>query len=394
MNAIHLLPLEEEASAERQKRALFLINGEHYAGAERVQDLLALHLPSFGWRVDFVCLKPRAFEDAREARGSNVIDLPMRSHFDLTPVREVTRLLRQGGYDVLHTHTVRSLLIGYFASGRSGKPMVHHVHSRTDRDTENARRNAFNSMVQRFGLRRARRLIAVSGSTGEYLRELGYEDSRISVIPNGVPSAKAARDWHAPRSTWTIGMAALFRPRKGVEVLIEVLAVLHAQGRPVRLRAVGGFENEAYRQQVLAFAEAKGVSALIDWTGFTRDVTGELARMDLFVVPSLYGEGLPMVMLEAMAAGLPVVASSNEGMPEVLDYGATGVLVPPGDVVALTQALDRLIESPDHARALSQAGLQRQRERYSETAMARQVAAVYRELCQQSSHQENRRKAG
>lgn len=381
MNAV--LAPTEAGVATRPGRALFVINGEHYAGAERVQDLLALNLPSFGWHVDFVCLKPGAFADAREAKDSRVIEMPMRSHVDLAPARKVARLLRNGEYDLLNTHTARSLLIGSFASGRTGKPMVHHVHSRTDRDTESAVRNTFNSLVQRFGLRRARRMIAVSGSTGDYLYGLGYGASRISVIPNGVPTVSSPREWQSPTAEWTLGMVALFRPRKGVEILIDALATLRAAGHPVRLRAVGDFESEDYRRQVLAFAADKGVSRYIVWTGFTRDIATELTKMDLFVLPSLYGEGLPMVMLEAMAAGLPVVASVNEGIPEVLDHGDTGVLVPPGDAAALAQAIGGLIAQPERTRSLALAGLRRQRTHYSELAMARQVAEVYRQVCSQ-----------
>jgi glycosyltransferase involved in cell wall biosynthesis len=146
------------------------------------------------------------------------------------------------------------------------------------------------------------------------------------------------------------------------------------------LRAVGGFESEAYRQQVLAYAKARGVAEHIVWTGFTRDIGAELARIDLFALPSLYGEGLPMVLIEALAVGLPVVATDNEGIPEVLGNGRAGLLVEPGDAAAFAHAVATLIEQPQRARAMARVGLQRQRERYSDLAMAREVAAVYEEL--------------
>lgn len=364
----------------RPGRALYLINGEHYAGAERVQDLLAQQLPRFGWQVDFACLKAGAFERVRESSGSALTTVPMRSRLDFKPAREVARLLREGGYDLLHTHTARSALIGRFAAHRAAKPMVHHVHSRTDRDTESAVRNRINSAIQHFSLRRADRLIAVSDSTRDYLRRIGYEDGLIRTVANGVPAVAEAREWRPPESQWVLGMVALFRPRKGIEVLIEALASLRAAGRPVSLRAVGGFESEAYRQQVLAYAKAQGVAEHIVWTGFTRDIGAELARIDLFALPSLYGEGLPMVLIEALAVGLPVVATDNEGIPEVLGNGRAGLLVEPGDAGAFAYAVATLIEQPRRAQAMARVGLQRQRERYSDLAMAREVAAVYEEL--------------
>ncbi|UZW58520.1 glycosyltransferase family 4 protein [Lysobacter enzymogenes] len=366
------------------RRALHLINGEHYAGAERVQDLLAQQLPRFGWDVDFACLKPGAFERERSARDSRIITVPMRSRLDLAPARRVAELLERGGYDLLHTHTVRSLLVGRFAARRARRPLLHHVHSRTDRDTESALRNRVNSAIQRFGAARAARLVAVSHGTAHYLRGLGYDDEVVRVVPNGVPVNPAPRPWIAPDGAWTLGMVALFRPRKGVEVLIDALAQLRAQGRDVGLRAVGGFESDAYREQVLAHAQARGVAEQIHWTGFTRDVSAELARIDLFVLPSLYGEGLPMVLIEALSLGLPVVATANEGVPEVLADGRAGELVPPGDATALAAAIAALMDDPARAAVLAGRGLQRQRERYSDVAMARQVAAVYEEVLQEA----------
>lgn len=366
------------------RRALHLINGEHYAGAERVQDLLAQQLPRFGWDVDFACLKPGAFERERSARSSRILGVPMRSRLDMGPVREIADLLEHGGYAVLHTHTVRSLLVGRFAARRARRPLLHHVHSRTDRDTENALRNRVNSAIQRFGAAGAARLIAVSHGTAHYLRGLGYDDEVVRVVPNGVPVHMAPRRWIAPRGEWTLGMVALFRPRKGVEILIDALAQLRQQGRAVRLRAIGGFESESYRRQVLAHAEARGVAAQVEWTGFTREVATELVRIDLFALPSLYGEGLPMVLIEALALGLPVVATANEGIPEVLADGRAGALVPPGDATALAAALAGLMDDPERAAGLAGRGLQRQRERYSDVAMARQVAAVYEEVLQEA----------
>nr|WP_217497798.1 glycosyltransferase [Lysobacter enzymogenes] len=230
------------------------------------------------------------------------------------------------------------------------------IHSRTDRDTENALRNRVNSAIQRFGAARAARLVAVSHGTAHYLRGLGYDDEVVRVVPNGVPVNPAPRPWIAPDGAWTLGMVALFRPRKGVEMLIDALAQLRAQGRDVSLRAVGGFESDAYREQVLAHAQARGVAEQIHWTGFTRDVSAELARIDLFVLPSLYGEGLPMVLIEALSLGLPVVATANEGVPEVLADGRAGELVPSGDATALAAAVAALMDDPARAAALAGRG--------------------------------------
>ena len=112
-------------------KVLHLINGEHYAGAERVQDTLAQALPALGCAVDFVCLKDGVFGQSRHAREANVSVAPMRSRVDLQPGLHIARLLRDGKYDLLHTHTPRTALVGSLAVRLARRPMVHHIHGPT-----------------------------------------------------------------------------------------------------------------------------------------------------------------------------------------------------------------------------------------------------------------------
>ena len=177
-----------------------------------------------------------------------------------------------------------------------------------------------------------------------------------------------------------MGTVALFRPRKGTEVLLEALAQLRAQGLPVRLRAVGGFETREYEREVKGLAESLGLADAIEWTGFTEEVDRELAEMDLFVLPSLFGEGLPMVVLEAMAAGVPVVATRVEGVPEAIRVGEDGLLAEPGDPGSLAQAIGRVVDGDVDWHALRTSALARHAEAFSERSMAAGVAGVYRRV--------------
>ncbi len=199
-------------------------------------------------------------------------------------------------------------------------------------------------------------------------------------MPNGVPSVPAAFDRAAPAGTWTLGIVALFRPRKGTEVLLESLAALRSWGIDVRLRAVGGFETLAYETAILGLADRLGLRGAIDWVGFTRNVDAELAKIDLFVLPSLFGEGLPMVVLEAMAAGLPIVATRVEGVPEAVVHRKTGLLVDPGSVSQLASAIRQFTSDEIDYAAASRNGRERHAALFSDVAMARNVADVYRDV--------------
>ncbi len=372
-------------------RVLHVINGEHYAGAERVQDLLAAELPCLGFEVGLACLKPDRFPKLRHTTDAPLYELPMRHRFDLRVVWRLVQIVRSEGYELLHSHTPRSAMVASAVSIIARVPLVHHVHSPTARDSTRQWRGRINAWVERLSLRRASALIAVSNSLKEHVRRRGFADELISVVPNGVPGQKRGQvpflrstlQAAAEKGTcplFCLGTVALFRPRKGIEVLLQALGVLRGQGIVVRLRAVGGFETAEYEREVKSLAARLGLHNSIEWTGFTRDVDTELARMDLFVLPSLFGEGLPMVVLEAMAAGVPVVATRVEGTPEAIRDGRDGLIVEPDDPQDLAAAIARIISGQVDWHALRTNARRRHGERFSEKAMAAGVAEVYRRV--------------
>jgi glycosyltransferase involved in cell wall biosynthesis len=370
----------QQPAAVETVRVLHLINGEHYAGAERVQDLLAQRLPEFGFCAGFACVKLGAFDAMRESRDSPLYDVPMWTKFDLRAALKAARIVRDGGYRVLHAHTVRTALVGSMAAAMAGVPMVYHAHSPTSHNTTHRWGDWINGVVERRSLRRAARVIAVSQAIADHIAAEGYAPDRIVVVPNGVPQVAALPSRPKPGGCWTLGVVALFRPRKGIEVLLEAMAILRRGGVPVHLRAVGTFESPAYQAEIAARTQELQLNEHVTWTGFTRDVTAELQKMDVLVLPSLFGEGLPMVVLEAMAAGTPVVATRVAGVPEAIRHGRDGVLVNPGDAEDLAQAIAGFVGGQYDWQRLRSSALERHAKRFSDRAMAARVAAVYRGL--------------
>jgi glycosyltransferase involved in cell wall biosynthesis len=363
------------------RRVLHVINGEHYSGAERVQDLLAQELPACGFDVSFACVKPALFPEARKYQDARLFCMPMRGRFDLACGRQLARLIRAEKFELVHAHTPRSLLAGAIAAREADVPLVYHVHSPTGRDSTRWLQNFINARMERWLLRRAAKLIAVSPSLAELMCREGFDQSRVTYVPNGVPAVRPYVRVR-PTGTWTLGMAALFRPRKGIEVLLEAVAILRGQGSDVRLRAIGPFETPEYQRDVLALVERLGIADSIHWTGFVNDIHAELRQVDLFVLPSLFGEGLPMVVLEAMAASLPVVASDVEGIPAAIRDGVDGLLVEASNAEALVTAIAEIIrpESPHDYQTMCHSARARHAERFSAAAMAAGVARVYREV--------------
>lgn len=359
-------------------RVLHLVNGQHYAGAARVQDLLAQRLPEHGYEVAFATLLPGRFAAQRKAITAPVYEVPMQGRLDVRPVRALVRLIHEERFDIVHSHTTRSALIGTLAAQQAGVPHVHHVHCQMDTEVGHRLRCLVNRTIEKRACRRADAVIAVSDSIARFLQQHRFTRRAVDVVPNGVPSV-AARPARCPQDPWVIGLVALLRARKGLETLLMALPQM-AASHPVRLRVVGPFESDGYRNRMYDLSDSLGVSHLIDWTGYTDDVAAELRRMDALVLPSVLPEGMPMVLLEAMAAGVPVLGSRVDGITDVIDHQRNGLLFTAGDHAALAGQVQRLMNADSLWRQLQAQGRTDYQQRYSDTVMAGRVADVYGRL--------------
>jgi glycosyltransferase involved in cell wall biosynthesis len=151
----------------------------------------------------------------------------------------------------------------------------------------------------------------------------------------------------------------------------------------VFLTAIGLFETEEYERRIRALVSRLKIINDVVWTGFVDDIYAAFSEMDVFVLPSLYGEGMPIAVLEAMANGVPVVASNVEGVTDAIPEDKYGRLVSPGSVEALADQLEYLWRNPEIARSIATHAHNRQKAVLSEVAMCAGVAQVYREVLEQ-----------
>lgn len=371
-------------SAAPPVKVLHLINGEHFAGAERVQDLLALRLPEFGYAVNFVALKRGEFAE-RKTSTAPVSELAMRNGWDLRPALQLRKWVQEQGIELLHSHTVRSALIARTLATLTGLPWVHHLHSPTLRDTDQSTRNRWNAWLEKICLSTADRILCVSESLRAYAATAGFPVHRISVVRNGVPDQGPLTTRPSPAGVWKLGMVALFRPRKGLEVLLQALAELRSEGHALHLTALGKFESPEYEQSIQKLVQQYQLQSHITWKGFVTGIPAELKQLDALVLPSLYGEGLPMVILEAMAAGLPVVATRVEGVTEALQDGIDGLIAEPQSASDLAAKLRELFTGRHDWQTLRTNAYRRFVLEFSDQAMAAGVADAYRQVLAQRS---------
>ena len=380
---------ETPAAPAQTARVLHVVNGEHFSGAERVQSHLGRCLPLEGITADFACVKPGRFADMLDERS----DLPigenwgrgyrvkMRGRWDLFQSKRLAEVVRNENYQLLHAHTPRTAMLASAASRLTGVPWVYHVHSPASRDCERMLSNRINAFIEKRSLSNCSHVVCVSNSLREDLIRNGHSPDSVTVIHNGVPAIRPERN-SVPLvgETWVIGMIALMRNRKGLEVVLDALARLLERGHHVKLRCIGPFETEAYRNQIDRQISDLQIGPHIEWVGFTDNVPEELSRLDAMVLPSLFGEGLPMVVLESMAAAVPVIATKVEGTPEAVRHGVEGLLAEPRDAESLANQIEALVTGQYDWETMAEAAAARHGEHFSDIAMARGTAELYRKL--------------
>ena len=170
-------------------KVLHLINGEHFSGAERVQDLLALSLPQFGYCADFACMKADKFPKVRQSE-SKLYEVDMKNAYDFFCFKDVIKMVKSGGYSAMHAHTPRTLMIGALAARELKIPLIYHVHSPVGRDSTRSFQNKLNTWVEKLSLKMVTKMICVSNSLADYMADLGHDRNKICVVSNGVPAAE------------------------------------------------------------------------------------------------------------------------------------------------------------------------------------------------------------
>ncbi|MDP2180849.1 MAG: glycosyltransferase [Methylicorpusculum sp.] len=360
-------------------KILHIINGEFYSGAERVQDLLASNLINYGYEVYFACIKPKRFRTYSSYFSKNIFDFQMNSQFDLSVVLSITQFVKKNHISLIHTHTPRSALIGAFVSTITKIPFVHHLHSPTSNDTENSLRNYINSTIERFVIKKALKVIVVSNSLKKYaIKELKCNSDLVEVILNGVPIVPIDYSLSIQnKRIITIGIIALFRPRKGLEILLEAISLVVKRGYSIKLRAIGIFETEMYKSLITKLIDNLELNDHVEWVGFSDNINFELTKIDILVLPSLYGEGLPMVILEAMANGVPVIATNIEGIKDAIPTDNYGLVVDPGCPEMIAMKIIYLMTHHETWASIRKQAHKRQNETLSDVNMSIKLSKIY-----------------
>jgi glycosyltransferase involved in cell wall biosynthesis len=368
-------------------RVACLNSGADIGGGEKYMLALADHLDAAVYAHSFVVPYRGAFLDELERRHLDVALVDLRRRVTPAGLLALARHFRRARPHLVHTAGARASFYGRVAARLAGVPaVVSSVHTSIAAYEVSPARKRLYLTLDRVTARLADRIICTSHAiTRDVVVHHRVPATRVITIQNrpelGVVRPERGRE--ATRQALGVGPAARLlgvvarlTPQKGVDDLLRALARLGADGPPWACVVVGG--GPCF-DELTGLAGRLGLSGRVRFVGPRTDLGDLLAAFDVVVVPSV-SEGLPYIVLESMAVGLPVVATAVGGIPEVLAHGVRGLLVPPRDPSALAAAVDALRRDPDRARGLGAAARRFITRDFGFDAMVEAVDTVYRSV--------------
>lgn len=352
-------------------------------GAEKLMPRFLAHFDRNRFPPAVACLYGGDGPIADDIRALDipVTDLGMTSKWRLDALWRLYRLLLHERPVILHTSMFHANFSGRVLGWLAGVPIII-----TWRHSPSIG-GALRELLNRWTVRLDDRIVA----TCELVRQIEIEHAQVPsdkviTIYNGIDMERSAASplaaarirqaFNIPADALLLGSVGRMHRSKDFGNLLTAMVQVRKRIPAVWLLLVGDGE---LRGELESRAQTLGLSSVVTFTGIRDDVPDILAALDIFVLPSRW-EGLPLVVLEAMAAGLPVVATAVGGTPEVVVDGVTGLLVPPRDPAALAQAITRLLRNPDLRRKMGRAGRERVTEHFSVEQMVRKTESLYEQL--------------
>jgi len=360
-----------------------LAGSASYGGGERYLELLCEGLDPSRFRPILICPEPGSFVGRMQVRGVDVRVVHLEPLLNPFALMRLVRVLSQENVTILQTHGARANFYGRVAGWLADVPVVVSTVHNSIADYEGSRlKRWIYSAALRVTLPWVSRIICVSDAIRrDVVRDDPPAAGLAKTVYNGVDRqlfenvrdrSKVRRELGLTDGPLLVTVARLTE-QKGHRDLIEALALLRDQWPQLQCVCVGDGE---LRQPLEALAAARGLSSICRFVGSRDDVMEFYAAADVVVLPS-HSEGFPFVILEALAMGKPVVATSVNGVPEVIEHMKTGLLVEARDVAGLAGAIESLLEQPERAMQLGKAGRAVVQAQFTVDRMVEKTVAVF-----------------
>jgi glycosyltransferase involved in cell wall biosynthesis len=375
---------------DKTRPIIWMIDSLGPGGAEQLMPTILKNLQQAGFNIRVCALQIRAGNPI--ASELQRLGLPV----DLIPIRNlrqplnfihILRYLRLHRPQLLHTQLEFADILGTLAAKILGIPSVSTVHTL---DVFPEKKSAWGRMKLRWFLlgRFCDRVIAVSEKTRRhYLQAGGLPHDKVITLYNGVDisrfnkmdetqTVKLRKELQLPLSSQIIMTVAVLREPKGIQFMIRALPAILEQCPDVHYLIVGDGVHRAALSDLVA---GLAIKDHVTFAGHRTDIPDLLACCDIFVLPTLK-DALPTVLIEALAAGKPIIASNVGGVPEIIEDEVNGLLVAPGEPSKLVEACLRLLKDNELSRQIILAGSETLRQRFNIDTQIEQLSRMYEEL--------------
>ncbi len=361
----------DQAPAARPLHVLQLLGNSIVGGMETTVIRLARELPRDAFRMTALCPFESVVTSALRDAGCDVLIGAVRDDPAWPTLQMASTFVQDEGVDVLHAHLSNAHVLGALVSSLTGRPCVATIHGRAI--------PMLDLEAHRFG--DATHLCVVCRVAYSHARALGVSVDNLHLIPNGVPdpasdSVDVAALLGLAPATPCIGFIGRLSAEKAPDAFLRV-AWLVSKTHPEAAFVVIG--NGPMRTSLAASAEAFGIAGNVHFLGERDDVPALMRSLSLVIVPS-HAEGMPLALMEAMAAGVPVIATAVGGIPELIEHERSGLLVGPGDVAQIAAYVDALLGDVRRRQALGECARARAAVSWPQRAAALRMGALYRRL--------------
>lgn len=370
-------------NSKSQMRILQLISSSGFFGAENVVLQLSAELqkekgyyPIVGAIANVMNLHMELVEECRK-KGIETLIFPCNGKIDIKTIWQLRKFICANNIKIIHSHGYKSNLYSFFSSRGISTRLVATCHNWLGDDMK----MKGYAMLDRFMLRRFDKVVSVSHDVAKKAIESGISHKKVHIVENGIamdrftshePQKNIRKDFGIPEARIIIGTVGRLSEEKGHRVLFNAAAqILNKYPQAVFLIVGDG----PLRKDL----EKEFSSSSIIFTGFRRDLPEIYRHMDIFVLPSLT-EGLPMVILEAMASKIPIIATRVGAIPTIINDKQTGLLVNPGDEVELKAALLSALENRDSIKKMAEKAYYTVRDNYSSRTMAIEYMNLYSQI--------------
>ncbi|GIV04869.1 MAG: glycosyl transferase family 1 [Fimbriimonadales bacterium] len=374
------------------KRILHIVGDSKYGGGSYIILRLAQMAKQQGWQPA-VLTTDTVFQQVLNEH--QIPSIPLQCIWreinllrDWQGYRRLRAYLAREGYDLVHTHTSKGGVIGRAAAWHARIPaVVHTVHGFAFHEQSRPWAIRFYAGLERLAARWCHRIVTVSEYHMRWALQLGIgTPQQLRAIPNGIEPQRAApqsapdslrQQLHIAPDTRVILSTGRLATQKGLEYLIQAARLLQSADLPPFVVLIAG--DGPLRQHLERQACAAGVGKQVRFLGFWKAVGDLLAIADIVVLPTLW-EGLSIALLEAMAAGKPIITTTIGSNLEATDNGSAAKLVPPKDPISLADAMREWLLHPEHAHPYAEAARRRFQKYYTEEKMLEKYRQLYCEL--------------